>query len=60
MMKKEVVWAFYAIVIAVLAVIGYYIGKKHGRSEVYASGGALIGSVISISLWLSWGKKNTE
>jgi hypothetical protein len=56
--KKEYIWSFYAFLIVVLAVIGFYVGKKN-NSEVYASGGVLAGAVISIVLWEAWGKKNS-
>lgn len=59
MMKKEVVWVIYALLIVILAVVGYYIGKRQGKEEVFASFGALTGAVISIIMWLTWGKKNT-
>ncbi len=56
-MSKEKIWAFYAVLIAILGVVGYVAGKKHGKGEMYAVVGLLVGAVISIGLWLTVGKK---
>lgn len=58
--SKEMIWGVYAVLIVVLGVIGYFVGKKYGRSEVYASAGVAIGAVISILLWITVGKKMTK
>lgn len=56
-MSKEMIWGAYAILILVLGVIGYFVGKSKGKSELYSSVGVVIGAVISIVLWVTVGKK---
>lgn len=58
-MSKEKIWAFYAILIIVLGVVGYVVGKKKDKGEVYAGAGLLLGAVLSIILWVTVGKKAT-
>lgn len=57
-MKKEIVFAFYIILIIVLAIIGYILSKSH-RFE-YALLGSLIGVLLSLFLWFTWGYKNVD
>jgi len=60
MMSKEKIWAFYAVLIVVFGVIGYFIGKKQFKPELYASFGVLIGAVLCVILWVTVGKKMSE
>ena len=54
------IWGAYAVLIVVLGVIGFFVGKKHGKSELYASVGVAAGALISVALWFLVGKKMTE
>lgn len=56
-MSKNTVWASYAVLILILGVIGYFVGKKQDKAELFASLGVVIGAVISIVLWVMVGKK---
>lgn len=57
--KKEYIWAAYAVLIVLLTVVGFFVGKSSGKSELYASVGAFFGALISIVLWVVWGEKNS-
>lgn len=57
--KKEYVWTFYVVMIIVLAMVGYFAGKASNKSEMYASAGVIVGAIVSVVLWMTWGKKNT-
>jgi len=57
-MKKEIVFAFYVILIIILTIIGYILSKSH-RLE-YALLGSLIGVLLSLFLWVTWGYKNVD
>ena len=58
--SKTKVFIFYAILIVVLAVAGFFIGRwRKGNTMVYALVGAAIGLVVSVILWFAWAKKNT-
>ena len=59
-MKKEMIWIFYAVLIIVLGVIGYFVGKKNQKTELYTSIGVVVGTVISILLWVSVGEKISQ
>jgi hypothetical protein len=56
-MKAWLIWLVYAIVTAILAVIGFFIGKKSGKGPCYALVGATVGVVLSLILWFAWGEK---
>lgn len=58
--SKEMIWGFYAVLILVLGVIGYFVGNKNNKGAYYVFGGVLIGVVISIILWVTVGKKMSE
>jgi len=58
--SKKLIWGAYAVLIVILGVVGYFVGKKSGKPEIYASAGVVLGAVISIVLWLAWGKKNSK
>lgn len=49
---------FYVLLILLLAFVGYQMGKKQGKAEMYAGVGALAGAIISVLLWQFWGKNN--
>lgn len=55
--SKTALMVFYAVLIVVMAVIGYFVGKD--KKEMYAAVGALIGLAVSVLLWFVWGKKAT-
>ena len=59
-LKKEMVWAFYAILMVILGVVGYFVGKSKGRSELYASIGVVVGALISLAMWFGWAKNNVQ
>lgn len=58
--SKEMIWMVYAILIVMLGIISYFIGKKNKKGKLYASIGVLLGVVISVILWMSVGKKMVE
>lgn len=53
---KEAIWGFYVVLIIILGFVGYYIGNKNNKGELYASIGLSIGAVLSILLWVTVGK----
>jgi energy-coupling factor transporter transmembrane protein EcfT len=55
--RKEIVWIIYAILVLILALLGYFLSKTN-KIE-YSLSGALIGILISLILWIVWGSKNT-
>lgn len=59
-LSKELIWGAYAVLIVILGTVGYFVGKKFGNAEIYSSVGVVLGAVISIVLWISWGKKNSK
>lgn len=59
-MSKEMIWGAYAVLMVVLGVIGYFVGKKQNKAEIYASTGIVLGAIISVILWITVGKKMTE
>ncbi len=56
-MKKEIIWAFYAILTIILGLLAYFISKTH-KIE-FALAGILIGILISLILWIVWGSTNS-
>ena len=58
-MSKESVIGFYLILIVVLALIGYFVGKSKGNEAEWSLGGAALGVVLSVVSWFAWGKNNT-
>lgn len=57
-MKKEVIWGFYAVLILVLAILGYFLAKVN-KFE-YSLLGALIGILVSLILWITWGSSHVD
>ena len=55
--KKEYIYIFYIILIIILALIFYFLSTTNKQS--YALAGALLGVIISLILWISWGSKNS-
>lgn len=58
----------YAVFTVACAVAGYFIGKhmqskqttkKDSTPPIYAAGGALVGAVICLIMWVAWGEKNS-
>lgn len=56
-MTRNMVFAFYAVLIVVMAALGYHMGKDKGKPELYAAAGASLAAVISALLWQFWAKK---
>lgn len=56
-MKAWMIWMMYAIATAILAVIGYFIGRGRGKELCFALTGMTIGLVLSIILWFTVGEK---
>jgi hypothetical protein len=57
LIKKEIIFAFYAILILILGLLGYFI-PANNKYE-YSLAGILTGVLISLILWLLWGSKNS-
>jgi uncharacterized protein YueI len=59
--KKGYLLLFYIILTIILILIGYFLGNKFNPSkrQEYALYGALVGIVLSLILWFSWGKNKT-
>ena len=55
--RKEIVFTAYGILIILLSLIGYFVAQNN-KIE-YGAGGALVGVLLSLILWLIWGSKNT-
>lgn len=53
---KEAIWGSYVVLILILGSVGYYIGNKNNKGELYASIGVSIGAILSILLWITVGK----
>lgn len=58
--SKEMIWAVYVILIIILIISGYFIGKKNEKGGLYAIIGAILGILISEILWVTVGKKMSE
>jgi RsiW-degrading membrane proteinase PrsW (M82 family) len=51
-------WAIYLAFSAVLAIVGYFIGKRmKGDSDMWAAGGFILGLMLSVAAWFLFGKK---
>lgn len=57
-LTKEQLWAIYGVGTAILGLVGYLMAKKDAKM-CGAIIGANVGAIISIILWLTWGKKQT-
>lgn len=57
-MTRNTVFAFYAVLILLMAGLGYYLGKDKGQPELYAAAGAAVGAIVSMLLWQFWAKKH--
>lgn len=55
--SKEMIFGSYAVIILVLGLIGYFIGKKKYEGGKFAGIGMFIGAIVSIILWYTVGKK---
>ena len=55
--KKEYIFVFYAILILILGLLGYFI-PSNNKYE-YSLAGVLTGVLLSLVLWLVWGSKNS-
>ena len=55
-MRKEIIFTAYGILIILLSLIGYFVAKNN-KIE-YGAGGALIGVLLSLILWITWWSKN--
>ncbi len=58
--SKELIWGSYAVLIIVLGVVGYFIGRKNKKGAIYASIGVIVGVLISVNLWITVGRKLSE
>ena len=58
--SKKMIWGAYAVLIVILGVVGYFIGKKYEKEELYSGIGLVLGVVISIILWVTVGKKMSD
>ena len=54
-MKKELIWLFYLILTILLAILFYIFSKSHKFD--YSLLGIILGVLISIILWITWGYK---
>ena len=50
----------YIVLILILGAIGYLVGHKNGKGELYGSVGLALGAVISVVLWFAWGKSHSD
>lgn len=55
-MSTNQILMFYAVIIIVLAGIGYWYGQSTGQQNMYAVYGGVAGVVISGALWFLYGK----
>lgn len=56
-MTKDMIMLVYAIIIIALGIVGYMLGKKDNKQNMYAVGGVVIGVVLCAILWHTAGKK---
>lgn len=56
--SKTAILVAYAVVIFVFGVLGYLVGHKQGKAEMYASIGVIIGAILCVILWFAWGKSH--
>lgn len=59
-MSKNKIFAFYAVLIIVFGIIGYHVGKKSDKANLYASVAVVLGAVVCSILWFTVGKKMVE
>ena len=50
----------YIVLILILGAVGYLVGHKNGKGELYGSVGLALGAVISVVLWFAWGKSHSD
>jgi hypothetical protein len=58
--SKTTLIVAYVVLILILGAIGYWVGHKNGKGELYGSVGLALGAVISVVLWFAWGKSNVS
>jgi VIT1/CCC1 family predicted Fe2+/Mn2+ transporter len=56
-MSKEMILGSYVIMILILGIIGYFIGKTQENAVLYSTVGVVVGSLLSFVLWETVGKK---
>lgn len=59
MVPKNQIFTFYIILTIVFTISGYQHGKQTNNSNSHAFYGFILGLVISIILWETWGKANS-
>ena len=61
-MSMSMQWVLYGILIAILGIVGYYVGQKYysGHNMVGAGLGVAAGVAISGVIWYSQGKDGKE
>ena len=55
--KKEYIISFYVVLTLILSILGYSLSATN-RLEYGLSGG-LVGILLSIVLWITWGSRNS-
>jgi len=55
--KKEYIISFYVVLTLILSMIGYFMSASNKLE--YGLSGALIGILLSIILWITWGSRNS-
>ena len=50
-------WISFIAIILGLGAFGYILGARNGKSELFASGGVLVGFIICLIVWLLMRKK---
>ena len=56
-MTKDMIMLVYAVIIIALGIVGYMLGKKDDKQNIYAVMGVVIGVVLCALLWHTAGKK---
>lgn len=59
MMTRIELFSFYAALIIILALVGYFMGKEYGMGKQYAMYGAVIALIISVVGWFTYGKTHS-
>lgn len=58
---KNQIFAFYTVIVVLLSVLGFFQGEKILKLDKHkgAAAGAMMGLVISVILWYSYGKEHS-
>lgn len=55
--KKEYIISFYVVLTLILSILGYFLSTTNKLE--YGLSGGLLGILLSIILWITWGSRNS-